>query len=501
MQKQLLQINNVSFKYSGSVDPVFTNIDAQFSKGWTGVAGTNGSGKTTLLKLLAGIYKPVDGAVTSIGISYYCDQRTDDVPVGFNEFVESYDKRSYRIKDMLMIEDAWLNRWDSLSQGERKRCQIGAALFVNPDILIIDEPTNHIDHDTKRILVKSLQSFSGIGVIVSHDKELLDQLCHHILWLSGTGSSMRKGNYSQFEEEMSREQESIMNMKANLGREIKKLEAEVVKRKRKASQADDKKSKRHIPKKDHDAKSKMDQARLTGKDATEGKVYNRLKSRMERMENEFSSIRVSRGRDLGINIESDKFSKGVLLFYEKEGIDLGNERTLSLPDLYIRRQEKIGLSGVNGSGKSTLINNLVKQLNESGTCFMYVRQEITAEESAEILAEVKDLKNEDKGRIFTIIDKLGSDPKKLLDSAVPSPGEVRKVMLAKGLLDNQQLIIMDEPTNHMDLPSIKCVEDALREFNGSLLLVSHDMVFLNNIVNTQWEIESAGESNNKLSVI
>lgn len=493
MQRQFLQINNVSFKYPGSAEPVFSNVNAQFEKGWTGVVGANGSGKTTFLKLLAGLFKPTAGSLNSAGINYYCEQRTDKRPGGLIDFINSYDKYSFKLKDLLGIEDDWYQRWETLSHGERKRAQIGTAMFIKPDILVIDEPTNHIDIRTKQRLVNSLKAYTGIGVIVSHDRNLLDELCHHIMMIDRTGLITRKGNYTIFEEEMKRENEFLINRKEIINKEIKKLETEVKKRKQKASQADSKKSKKNISKHDHDAKSKMDFARLTGKDATDGKIYNRLKSRMERMDDDLKSIKNVNTRKLGIKIDSDDMEKSVLLFYRKEEIKLGSHKRLIVPDLYIRRGSRIGLTGENGSGKSTLLNKILSSLEKTNISVLYIRQEITSNESARVLEEVKNYRNEDKGMIFTIIDRLGSDPQRLLDSAVPSPGEVRKLILAKGLLDSSQLIIMDEPTNHMDLPSIKCVEDALQKYGGSLLLVSHDYLFLNNVANTFWTTEKEDE--------
>jgi len=108
--------------------------------------------------------------------------------------------------------------------------------------------------------------------------------------------------------------------------------------------------------------------------------------------------------------------------------------------------------------------------------------------SKEILAEVQDLPNEKLGHLMTIISRLGSRPHRLLDSTEPSPGETRKLLLALGMTHAPHIIILDEPTNHMDLPSIECLENALAECPGSLLLVSHDRRFLKKLTSIQWEI-------------
>jgi len=109
------------------------------------------------------------------------------------------------------------------------------------------------------------------------------------------------------------------------------------------------------------------------------------------------------------------------------------------------------------------------------------------------MKEVHSLKDVEKGKILTIIDRLNSDPKHLLETENPSPGEVRKLMLAIGITKNPALIIMDEPTNHMDLPSIECIENALADCTCAMLLVSHDLVFLENIVTSYWNFEGQGK--------
>lgn len=126
---------------------------------------------------------------------------------------------------------------------------------------------------------------------------------------------------------------------------------------------------------------------------------------------------------------------------------------------------------------------------------IWIPQEITADECSGYLEEVKRLSREALGQLMTIVRRLGSDPERVLSSSVPSPGEARKLLLALGLSKTPWLVIMDEPTNHMDLPSVECLEKALNDYIGALVLVSHDREFLNNTTNIQWNIKDG-----KLSV-
>jgi ATPase subunit of ABC transporter with duplicated ATPase domains len=155
------------------------------------------------------------------------------------------------------------------------------------------------------------------------------------------------------------------------------------------------------------------------------------------------------------------------------------------------------LTGENGSGKTTLVEYLVQKMRTLRNQIIYIPQEISDERSQKIIEQTKNTPKEQKGFSMSIISRLGSDPNRLLCTTTPSPGEVRKLMLTDGILQNPILIIMDEPTNHMDLPSIHCVEDALSECSCALLLISHDNVFLKNLVKTFWNITANSTDNNE----
>jgi ATPase subunit of ABC transporter with duplicated ATPase domains len=152
-------------------------------------------------------------------------------------------------------------------------------------------------------------------------------------------------------------------------------------------------------------------------------------------------------------------------------------------------RDRVALMGPNGAGKSTLLRHIETQLQLSRRQVIWVPQEIRAEEAASILREVRPLAGRELGSVMQWVSLLGSDPGQLLGSEVPSPGEIRKLMLALRLGDAPALVVMDEPTNHMDLPSIECLESALSDFQGGLLLVSHDERFLSKLTTTLWKID------------
>jgi ATPase subunit of ABC transporter with duplicated ATPase domains len=484
-------INNLSFTYPNAAEPLFDHVSVQCQSGWTGIVGPNGGGKTTLLKLINRELKPDRGDISSPELVFYAEQRMDDMPQELADFLHSFKKSAIRIKDQLQIRDDWSERWESLSFGERKRCQIGVALAKEPDVLLLDEPSNHLDHSSKLFLIGALMDFRGVGLLVSHDRDVLDTLCSHTLFVEPPEFDLRACAYSIAVQEREREQEALRHEREIMKKEVKKLKRRAQQQRQKADTADKQRSKRGIAAKDHDAKAKIDLARFTGKDGVAGRLYERTKARLQRAEEHQQAIRVKKKFDLGISYAESGHSHKFPIIIPTTTLQMG-EASLHVPELSLSAGEKIGLIGDNGSGKSTFVTFLTNSLPFQTDQMIYIPQEIPTDAIDRIVQRIYSLSDADKGDIMTIIRRLGSEPTRVLVTSAPSPGEVRKLLLAKGLQKNPALIIMDEPTNHMDLPSIRCLEEALSACGCALLLVSHDYVFLQQVVSFYWSFERKG---------
>jgi len=160
----------------------------------------------------------------------------------------------------------------------------------------------------------------------------------------------------------------------------------------------------------------------------------------------------------------------------------------------MRPDDRIALTGPNGTGKSTLIEHIYRNLSVERDSTVYLPQEVDIEASKHLLERLNDLSGDRLGRVMTIIRRLGSDPERILETKMPSPGEVRKLLLALGMSLTPCLIVMDEPTNHLDIVSIECLEDALAETRCGLLLVSHDRRFLKRLTTRRWHITGDNET-------
>ena len=494
MSRLFVRFHNITFSYPSAVEPLFSDLTLHLPAGWSGIVGANGTGKTTLLRLATGQLAPEAGTIDAPPRTVYCAQRTDDVPDRFEELIGDQTKVAWSIRDMLGVEDDWLDRWATLSHGERKRAQIAVALWREPDVLAIDEPTNHLDAQAREALANSLRCFKGVGLLVSHDRELLDSLCRQCAFIDPPEVTVRPGGVTKGMEAAEIERQTAQRQHEQSKRAYKKVRREAARREGLAKQVQSRRSKRGLSIKDHDAREKRDRARVSGKDGVGGKLRRQLSGQLARAQQRSETSRVKKEHEIGIWLPGSTSKRNTLLELPAGSLTLGQRRQLRYPDLAIRPTDRIALTGANGSGKSTLVHRLVEALEVPPEQLTYVPQEIDADESRGLLDRARQLAKDQLGHLMTIVSRLGSRPDRLLASEEPSPGEIRKLLLALGMVRAPHIIIMDEPTNHMDLPSIEALETALADCPCCLLLVSHDQRFLGKLTPTMWHISAEDDT-------
>ena len=493
---------DVTFRHNPAQDPLLRSLNAHFPRGFTGVIGANGAGKTTLLRLAIGELEAEQGQVQAPADAIYCPQRTEEPPADLDQFLEAYDGDACALRGRLRVEPDWSQRWESLSHGERKRAQIGVALWRDPILLAIDEPTNHIDADAKGLLLGVLQRYGGIGLMVSHDRELLDELCMQCIWLEGSSASLFSGGYTQAAEQRQREHQSAQRERANAKREHDRLRREVARRREQASRSHRERSKRGLARGDSDARAKIDQARVSGKDGQAGRLLRQLAGRSRQAEARLAHARVDKKHELGIWLPGSRSPRSTLFHLEAGSIPLGSHgRSLHFPTLSMKPDERIAIVGPNGTGKTTLLRHIESTVSLPQGKLVSMPQEIEAAEGARILDRARRSSGAELGHVMNVVSRLGSRPARLLESEQPSPGEVRKLLLALGMARAPHLIVMDEPTNHLDLPAIRCLEEALADCPCGLLLVSHDRPFLERLSTAVWQIDGDGYGDSQLTIL
>jgi ATPase subunit of ABC transporter with duplicated ATPase domains len=491
MQNINLRFSEVCFSYETSIENIFSDINISFNSGWTGVVGPNGIGKTTLAKLAVGLLYPTSGNIIKSKESlsaFYCEQTTEYLPEFALDFFSDENNDSGYIKSILEINNDWINNWNSLSHGERKRIQIGIMLWKKHDILILDEPTNHLDYETVCTLYEGLKDFSGIGIIISHDRFLLDKLCSNCLFVEKDSIIMRRGGITESLKQRELDiKTKIANYKNNSEKYFK-LSKSLNKQKELLSSEKKRLSKKGIDKKDHSKRGEIDLARLTGKDKSLSQKIKSLDNKTEKAKQEMENSYFHERYISNFVFKGERAKCNLLFKFDNNYVDVSENIKIKSPELIIKPEDKIAVTGSNGVGKSLLIKYIYRNIKIEPNKIIYIPQEFESEEINNIKLEIEKLNRTDLGKLYTIIFRLGSEPDRLLHFETLSPGEIRKIMFGLGILKQPVIIIMDEPTNHLDLPSIEKLEETLCDFVGALLLVSHDLTFIKKLTTIEWNI-------------
>ena len=488
-----ITLNNVSYSYPGSTQTVLDGVCTVFPVGWTGIIGNNGCGKSTLARIATGMLAPDSGTVSPRGLVVaYCEQDATIPPDRLEDFACSWEQAAVRLRVDLGVDDDWPWRYDTLSGGQQKRLQVAVALWENPDVLIMDEPTNHVDVLTRRAILRALAGYRGVGLLISHDRELLDALAGQCLCFEGTRVVMRPGGYTQAREQAACDMKTVQRQRRDVKREAARIQAEAARRHNEASKSGAKRSARHLDAKDHDGKGRIKLAVYTGKDGVAGKLSSRMDARLEKARQTLEEAHVDKQYAGDIWMDAEASPRKVLVRMEA-GEQTQGEHCLRIPDLAVGNTEHIGIAGVNGSGKTTLLTALMRKAPDDLST-LFIPQEIGSELAARIMASLHEASPGERGRVLSIVAQLNSDPDRILDGDELSPGELRKLMLAQGILCHPVLIAMDEPTNHLDVGSIEALERVLVAYPGALVLVSHDERLLEKTTDFRWCLESGDGS-------
>lgn len=518
----LLQANQIA-RHFGS-DILFENIQLEIQdRSRIALVGKNGAGKSTLLKIIAGIEEPDVGHISKskqVSIGYLAQSNAlQSQKSVWDEMLEVFSKLQKMEKHIHQLEQKisetihhesteyqqLLNQYEelqhqfqlqngygyeaeirsilsgfrfdesyytrsiaTLSGGQKTRLALAKLLLEKPDLLILDEPTNHLDIQTLTWLENYLQNYSGALLIVSHDRYFLDKVVTEIYDLTHNKLYHYKGDYSHFLEQ--KEQRYLQELSAfeKQQAEIKKIET------------------------------------FVQKNIVRASTTKRAQSRRKQLE-KMDKIERPKGKEKSARFLFDiaRTSGNRVLNLEEAAI--GYETTiLSEPiNLNIRKQEAIALVGPNGVGKSTLLKSIIGELPFiKGTAILgtnvdigYYDQEQTQLHSTKtILQELWDEHtNTPEKEIRTVLGSFlfsGDDVEKTIP--LLSGGEKARLALAKLSMQKENFLILDEPTNHLDLDSKEVLEQALIDYEGTLLFVSHDRYFINRIATKVLELSKTG---------
>lgn len=519
----LLQGQNLARYFGPTV--LFENIQITIQDNERiALVGRNGAGKSTLLKILAGI-EPTDAGTVAkkkevtIG---YLDQHSavDSTKTIWDEMLTVFapvillmkqaEQAATRLADEAVINDpdameAALKLYDTLQQeihkqdaygyeseirsvlhgfkfyeedldrpisqlsgGQKTRLAMAKILLEKNDLLILDEPTNHLDIDTLAWLENYLLGYRGTLLVVSHDRYFLDKIATNVYEISRNKIHHYKGNYSWFLQEKAARLEQEMKQYEKQQEEIAKLEDYVARNIVRAST------------------TKMAQSR---------------RKRLEKMDRMDKPKGDERSVRFAFDIERE--SGNVVMAVENAAVGYNGEVLAKPINLDLRKQQAIGIVGPNGIGKSTLLKSIIDQIPfiEGGVKFGtnvdlgYYDQELSKlSKNKTVLAEIWDLhptmNEKDVRSILGSFLFTGNDVEKTISSL--SGGEKARLALCKLALERNNLLMLDEPTNHLDIDSKEVLENALIDYDGTLVFVSHDRYFINRIATSILELSADG---------
>lgn len=498
---------------------LFEDISFSLNEGESiSIVGPNGCGKSTLLKMIAGIERKDTGTVSikKEAKVAYLDQtgsRVDyDRPVyevlkdafgdikkigdelkrlqemmEFDFFIgEKYDKILERYCDLtekfsmvggydmemnintvvegLKIDKALLDQsYNDLSGGEKTLVQLGKALLIKPDLLLLDEPTNHLDIERIEWLENYIKSFKGASIIVSHDRYFLDRMSNKILDLDDGVGKVYSTNYSGFLDEKQRDFEKQMANYKDQQALIKKLEAE--------------------------KKYFAERGMATNSSTLTARAHT-LQTKIDRLK-QMAVARPKEQKKINVGFSEDRKSSKKVIGTENLIVETPDGRKiLDGISVDIRAGERVALIGSNGSGKSTFVKTIMSEQE------LPVQGEVTVGPSVKIgyLPQIITFPNGEQQLLEYFKNTVGANEQKARQILAGfqfykedvtkrvktlSGGERMRVKLAELLQEKINTLIFDEPTNHIDIPTKEVLENAIEDFNGTLIFVSHDRYFIN----------------------
>ncbi len=516
----MISVNSVTVSFGGY--DLFDNVSFLVNaKDRIGLAGKNGAGKSTMLKLLAGLQNPTKGEISKpndykIGylpqdmihqqgktvfeetatafqeiqkledrllvINHELETRTDYESDSYMKIIDELTEITHRLDVIgannrdeeiekilkgLGFERNDFNRSTAeFSGGWRMRIELAKILLQKPDILLLDEPTNHLDIESIQWLEEFMETYSGSVMLISHDKQFLDTVTNRTIEISNNKIYDYKTNYSRYLVLRQERREQQENAAKNQQKIINQTEVLIDKYRAKASKA---------------------------------AFAQSLIKKLDRME--IVEVDESDNATMFFKFPPPAHSGKIVLTVEHAGKKYGEKQIFSDANFILTKGEKIALVGRNGEGKSTMIKMIAKQIDFDGNVTLghSVMMGYFAQDQAEKLDKTK--------TVFQTIDELAvGDIRKqvrtLLGSflfggddidkkvSVLSGGERGRLALCKLLLEPYNFLVLDEPTNHLDIRSKEILKKAIQDYEGTVILVSHDRDFLDGLVNKMYEFKN-----------
>ncbi len=462
-------------KYFG--DRLILNIDnlKVYYDDRIGIVGLNGSGKTTLINILSQRSDPDEGWVKLNGKAGYMSQ------------TEAPDSKfiSGEMASKLGVKTIWN---ENMSGGEKTRFKLAGALENESSILFADEPTSNLDIDGIEIMEEEFLEYNGALIIISHDRSFLDKLCSKILEVENGSIKIYNGNYSDYKEQKTLERERAQFEYDEYVNEKKRLERVVIDTKQKA------KNIKKAPKRMGNSEARLH--KMGGQKAKKN-LDKKVKNAVKRIEHLELKEKPTVQSKIKIDIsDANKLHNKIIIEGKKINKKFESKIIFNNAEFNIYNGTKTALIGPNGCGKSTLIKMIINNEDSikiaHGAKIGYFSQDMSIlNNSLSIIDNVMENSPYPESFARLLLARLlfkGDSIYKRVD--LLSGGEQVKISFAKILLQDINMLILDEPTNYLDIYSLEAIEETLKEYGKTLLVVSHDRRFIDSVVNQVMVIEN-----------
>ncbi|WP_175987112.1 ribosomal protection-like ABC-F family protein [Bacillus sp. Marseille-Q1617] len=480
--REVLKLVNI--RYEIVDQKIFEEMNGSVQEGEViGIIGRNGAGKSTLLNLIHSDIKPSEGRIQWLQSGLSMDMVVQET-------------EEYSSGDMTPAEVKLLEKWQvpshefsQLSGGEKLKARLAKGFARNADLLLLDEPTNHLDQESLTLLTEQIKEYRGTIILVSHDRHFLDEAVTKIWSLEHGRLIEHKGNYSSYTEACKQKRLSQQREYEKQQKMVKRIESQMKELTSWSEKAHAQSTKQEGFKEYYRVQAK--------------RTDSQVKSKQKRLERELEKAKVERvEEDHGVRFSINSAHKKGKRFLEVKDLGkefIGNGKMLfSGANFTIQHGEKVSILGPNGSGKTTLLKVIMGQEKARGNVWVspsaeigYLTQEVfdlPLDETPEELFYKETF--DERGRVQTLMKHLGFTASQWREPIRDmSMGERVKCKLMKYILEEKDVLILDEPTNHLDLPSREQLEETLAQYEGTLIVVSHDRYFVEKTTDVKLVIE------------
>ena len=473
----VIKAKNINLEYNGKDILDIDDLEI-YSYDKIGIIGKNGAGKTTLLKVLMGQIKLDTADVRTYGeISY--------IPQLENIEIENIEDKS--VLGKLNVHNL---AGENLSGGEETKLKIAKAFSENNDVIFADEPTCNLDNESIEYITNTLKYYSGSVVVISHDRYFLDEVVNKIWEIENGKIKEYWGNYSDYLEQKELENQTQLRNYEQYISEKQRLEKIIDEKMKQAQKVG--KSKRK-----HNTESGGRLAHQKSQGSKEKAIHKSAQAVMKRLESLEEVSKPVKDRQIHFRISSFlEMHNPVPISGDNLTKKMGDKVLFENTKFLIPLGKKVAITGANGTGKTTLLKMILNkengiQISPKVQIGYFAQNGYKFEKDKNVLEFLKESSDYPVSEIRSMISMLGLEQNVITRKMQTlSGGEIVKILLCKMLLGRYNVLIMDEPNNYLDIPSVEALESLMRQYKGTIIFVSHDKRLVQNVADIIYEINN-----------